>query len=282
MLVRHLGTNTKQGGSPKLYISDDARLYIVQGWRTDEPGRIEIPHALLGFLEPDTCLGAQLHDTGHGTFLLSGEPLTDREALEQMQIPDHETAIVVAIFEEGGPMLYLHDDEFNQLFRDVRERAFHLETQDAYNTPEEAEPLRRWLAGEPDGGAEWYSEWDDLMTQTTQRGVAVQRVRIVTVPNSDYTRWLCATSDSNIAAGEDIRWLPRHLVSTDEYTVDDWWLWDDDILGFTVFEPSGRFAGAAVTTDTVLVERCRTVRDRLWPKAIPHAEYIRSGYVAQR
>src|SRR6266568_2221300 len=156
---------------------------------------------------------------------------------------------------------HLHDDDFNQLFRNARTRAFHLETQDTYNTPEEAEPLRLWLAGEPDPDAEWYSEWDDLIAESTQRGVAIRRIRIVTVPNSDYTRWLCAVSDSNIAAGEDIRWLPRHLVSKDEYTVDDWWLWDDDLLGFTIFEPSGRFAGAAVTDDPVLLERCLIVRD---------------------
>ncbi|WP_433632172.1 hypothetical protein [Nocardia sp. CA-120079] len=103
MQLRHLGTNTKQDGSPKLYSSDEERRYVVQGWRTDEPRQIEIPHPLLGFLEPDTCLGARLHDTGHGTFLLTGEPLTDSEALEQLRIPAHETAVIVDIGEEQRP-----------------------------------------------------------------------------------------------------------------------------------------------------------------------------------
>ncbi|MCU1641604.1 MAG: hypothetical protein JWN03_1879 [Nocardia sp.] len=179
-------------------------------------------------------------------------------------------------------MLYLHGDSFNQMFRDARTRAFHLETQDAYTTPEEAEPLRRWLAAEPDPDPEWYSEWDELMRATTDRGVAIQRMRIVTIPNSAYTRWLCAVSDSNIDSGEDVRWLPRHLVAAYEYTVDDWWLWDDNLLGFTIFEPGGKFAGTAVTEDPYLVDRCRTVRDRLWPKAIPHAEYIQSEYASRR
>lgn len=178
-------------------------------------------------------------------------------------------------------MLYLHDSDLNQLFRDTRNRAFHLETQDSYSTPEEAEPLRRFLAGEPEDDHEWFSDWDSLMTETTGRGVAVQRVRIVTVPHSDYTRWLHSLTHTSIAMGEDVRWLPRHLVSPDSYTVDDWWLFDEDLLGFTVFEPNGRFAGVATTQDPVLIERCRTVRDHVWPLGIPHADYVASEHTAR-
>ncbi|MFJ1459265.1 hypothetical protein [Nocardia sp. N2S4-5] len=98
-----VGTDTKQGGSPKLFIADDERRYVVQGWLTDRPQTIEVPHGLLGYLEPDTCLGSLLHDTGHGTFLVSGEILSDREALEQLQIPAHEIAIVVAIGDQRRP-----------------------------------------------------------------------------------------------------------------------------------------------------------------------------------
>ncbi|WP_433724598.1 hypothetical protein ACQP0C_27770 [Nocardia sp. CA-129566] len=65
---------------------------------------IEIPHMLMGFLEPGTCLGASLTDTGRGTFTLSGTPVTDLEALQQMQLPGHETAIEVPIGKEIRPV----------------------------------------------------------------------------------------------------------------------------------------------------------------------------------
>ncbi|MCU1641605.1 MAG: uncharacterized protein JWN03_1880 [Nocardia sp.] len=102
MRLQHLGTDTKQGGSPALYLSDRG-TYVIQGWRTDQSERIEIPHALLGYLREDTCLGALLHDTGHGTFLLMGAPLTDQEALNQLEIPGHETAVEVPVGEEQRP-----------------------------------------------------------------------------------------------------------------------------------------------------------------------------------
>jgi hypothetical protein len=64
---------------------------------------VEIPHPLLAFLETGTCLGVLLHDTGHGTFILGGKPVTDLGALAQMKTPDHETSVEVPIAQEIRP-----------------------------------------------------------------------------------------------------------------------------------------------------------------------------------
>ncbi|MBL1079140.1 hypothetical protein JK358_32525 [Nocardia sp. 2] len=94
--MRFLGKNTQGAHSPTLYATD-RNTYVVQGWRIPEhPELIEIPHPLLGYLEPGSCLGALLHDTGVGTFTLAGSPVTDPEALRQMDLPDHETCVEVA------------------------------------------------------------------------------------------------------------------------------------------------------------------------------------------
>lgn len=99
MLLRFLGINSTSGQSPTLYASD-RESYVIQGWRTDEIDTIEIPHPLLAYLEPGTCLGALLRDTGHGTFMLSGKPVTDLEALALMDTPDHEASVEVPIAKE--------------------------------------------------------------------------------------------------------------------------------------------------------------------------------------
>jgi hypothetical protein len=44
---------------------------------------------------PDTFIGATLTDTGRGTFLVTGRPITDRETLGQMTMETYETAIEV-------------------------------------------------------------------------------------------------------------------------------------------------------------------------------------------
>jgi len=98
MKLERLGGDSTDGQSPTLFLSDmKPPSYVVQGWGTDSPDTIEIPHRLIRYLQPGTCLGAILHDTGHGTFMLSGQTVTDPEALEQIRLPGHESAIEVAI-----------------------------------------------------------------------------------------------------------------------------------------------------------------------------------------
>ena len=169
-------------------------------------------------------------------------------------------------------MRLLQGPAFEDLFRTFAQTAFHLEVDDAYDTPEESEPFRRFLAGEPDDLA-WHRPWLDLVRATTQTGRRVERVRIVTVPHGDYTRWGLTVAPHNIAAGEDIRWLPRQLLDGLDVTADDFWLFDRHQVVFTLFTPEGAFSGGAETRDPVIVDRCVRVRDALWPMGIPHADY---------
>ncbi|MFL6141749.1 MAG: DUF6879 family protein [Labedaea sp.] len=174
-------------------------------------------------------------------------------------------------------MELLAGDAFDNLFRTFQHDAFHLEVQDSYHTPDEAGPFQLFLTGQHDDFA-WHQPWLDLVRDTTRTGRSIRRARVVTVPHGDYTRWGLVVAPHNIAAGEDIRYLPRHLNSAD-LTADDYWLFDDDRVVFTVFEPDGRFVGGAATTDPTIVERCRAVRDHVWRTAIPHEQYLVSEHI---
>ncbi|MFD4353122.1 hypothetical protein ACFWPX_11225 [Nocardia sp. NPDC058518] len=77
----------------------DTDTYAVQGWQTDSPETVEIPHLLLGFAQPDTYVGAPMTDTGRGTFVLTGRPITDPDTLAQMTLAADESAIEVAKLE---------------------------------------------------------------------------------------------------------------------------------------------------------------------------------------
>lgn len=172
-------------------------------------------------------------------------------------------------------MELLPGEAFEEMFRSFERTAFHLEVQDSYHTPEEAGPFELFLRDEADDFA-WHESWLALVREVSRDGRHINRVRVVDVPHSDYTRWGLTVATHNIEAGEDIRWLPRQLTQGIELTTDDYWLFDDDRVVFTVFEPSGRFAGGAETLDPVIVEHCRQARDQTWARGISHHTYVQS------
>lgn len=169
-------------------------------------------------------------------------------------------------------------DDWDDLFHGCRESAYHMEIRDAYAVASESEPLRRFLEGEPPPAYD-KSDWTDLIREMTGHGVTVSRIRVVTVPHSDYQRWLLSVTGENVDAGEDIRYLPRHLAEPSDLPTDDWWLFDGQQVAFNLIDQVGRPAGVAVTTDPKIAAYCRDVRERLWPSAMPYREYISGSAV---
>ena len=151
-------------------------------------------------------------------------------------------------------------------------RAFHLEQRDTYNVAAEDEPFGRWLRGELDDYT-WHADWLNFLRQAMATGVQIQRVRLASIPHTDYIRWGLAVSPLNIEAGEDIRYLPRHLTTDIELPDEDYWLLDDDTLILSVFSDDGRTGGFACESSPELLSQCLVVRDQVWDRAIPYAQY---------
>ena len=162
-------------------------------------------------------------------------------------------------------------DEFRRLFPQHR-RAFHLEMKEEYHVEDEDEPFRQFLAGET-VDPEWLTDWLDHIRDAITAGVAVQRVRIVSEPLNDYGRFLLDLAAQNVAAGEDIRYLPRAKVAEIDLPVEDCWLFDDSKLVFVLFPDGGRRVGLYPADNPELTARYVTVRDQVWERAIPYAEY---------
>lgn len=211
----------------------------------------------LRFLGKDTQGGGSptLFDTdqtmhGKEVYVLQGWKITDPDTLAKLDIPDHETV------------------------------AFHLELNDSYHVPEESGPFSLFLDGKPDDFA-WHEPWLNIVREATRAGKRMTRVRVVTVPHSDYTRWGLTVAPLNIAAGEDIRWLPRRLAKGIEFPPQDYWLFDDRRVVFTEFHEDGRFLGGTEATGPQVVAQCRQAHEQVWSRAISHAQYMASENVSQ-
>ncbi len=168
-------------------------------------------------------------------------------------------------------MQLLHGDKWTDLFQQCTREAFHLEVRDAYAVPAESEHFQRFLDGEPDDYVSFQQPWLSLIRDIVASGATVRRVRVVTVPHSDYQRWGLVATAPCIDAGEDIRYVPRHLAG--DVPPDDWWLFDDELLAFNLVDQNGKPAGLASTTDPQIVGYCHSVKQRLWELATPYTEY---------
>ncbi|MGY0233258.1 DUF6879 family protein [Longispora urticae] len=177
-------------------------------------------------------------------------------------------------------MELLQGERFENLFRTFARTAFHLELRDTYHDPTEAGPFELFLTGRPDDFA-WHEPWLRLVREFTAAGKRMTRVRVVTVPHGDYTRWGLAVAPLNIDAGEDIRWLPRHLTTGIDLPEDDYWLFDDSRVFSTVFEDGGKFLGGTEVTDPAVVRQCQQAQDAVWKRAIPHRDYVTSEFAAR-
>jgi hypothetical protein len=160
---------------------------------------------------------------------------------------------------------------FSELIAATMRSAVHLESRDVYSP---SDPLyQEWLAGKPIPNPA-LPEWRDLVRQHTARGVAFRRARIVSEPLSDYIRYEHHITDaSNIAAGEEIRWLPRQRAGGLMVPVNDFWVLDNRLVRFGYFAGDGEFLEHELTDDPQTVETCAEAFERVWGLAIPHDRY---------
>jgi hypothetical protein len=158
------------------------------------------------------------------------------------------------------------------LLRTVARSAIHLEMRDSY-TPDDPD-WRDWREGRRFDFAERYRDWFDLIAETTAREVVVRRARIVAEPVTDYIRFeYDATAGLNIAAGEQVRWLPRRRAADLLVPGNDFWIFDESVIVFNHFDGPGNWVDEERRDDEELAKRLAGAFETIWERAIPHEEY---------
>lgn len=160
---------------------------------------------------------------------------------------------------------------FSELVAATTRSAVHLETRDAY-TPDDRRFVN-WLAGEPPP-VPANPEWSALVRACTARGVRFRRARVVSEPLSDYIRFEHAiTSEVNVTAGEEVRWLPRRRGASLVIPLNDYWVFDDRLVRFGYFAGNGEFLDHELSEDPAIVTMCADSFESVWELAIPHDDY---------
>jgi hypothetical protein len=160
---------------------------------------------------------------------------------------------------------------FSELIAETTVSAVHLEMRDAY-TPRD-EGFLDWQAGNP-VPAPALPEWHDLVRAHVARGIRFRRARIVSEPVAPFIRYEYDITDgTNIAAGEDVRWLPRRHASDLALPGNDFWVLDGRVVRFGYFAGDGEFLEHELVNDPAVVKLCVSAFEAVWERAAPHAEY---------
>lgn len=158
------------------------------------------------------------------------------------------------------------------LFREAKSTAWHMELRDSY-TPYDPDWLD-WQAGQRFDPAERWANWSDLVRATVNRKVSVRRIRIVSEPVTDYIRFeYDVTAAHNVAAGEEVRWLPRAKAPGLLVPVSDFWVFDGQVVLWNHFAGDGSWVGEEQADDPALAKSCAASFAAAWKRAVPHADY---------
>ncbi|WP_413799739.1 DUF6879 family protein [Streptomyces iranensis] len=165
---------------------------------------------------------------------------------------------------------------FAELMAGCTRSAVHLEMRDVYSVDSERQQFEAWRQGfrhDPEDRESWWRPWLDLIQDTVARGVVVRRARIVSEPVSEYIRFEHSGTFTNIAAGEQVRWLPRRRASDIALPGNDFWLFDSCIIRWNHFTGDGGSAGQDPSDDPAAAKLCATAFDEVWARAVPHEQY---------
>jgi plastocyanin len=130
-----------------------------------------------------------------------------------------------------------------------------------------------WQAGDSDTVARAANASRDTVAARVAAGTSLRRVKVVSEPLSEYQRFAYDYSAVAVDAGEDIRWVPRRLVSTVLLPGNDCFVLDDTCVIFNVLDGTNGRAEQQLYRDPDVTKLCRGSFDAVWAVSIPHREY---------
>jgi hypothetical protein len=140
-----------------------------------------------------------------------------------------------------------------------------LETRDQYKSANEMRALSQFIAGKP-VDMEWFQNWLTMISEATADGRCFSRVRVVSVPLTDYSRFGVFCSEYATAAGEDVRYVRRQdAADLPDY---DYWLFDSRKLVRMHFDDAENFLGGEIIEDATEIVKHNYWRDAAWHRAV--------------
>ncbi|MBP0455435.1 hypothetical protein J5Y04_38835 [Kitasatospora sp. RG8] len=221
-------------------------------------------------------------DVDTGEVVVQGYAVTDPEDVAQLKYVKDDEGFVVVPREllvrfapkESTPVPeFVPQQKITEFINDGFEHtAWRLETRTGYLSDKQMPSYSEFLRT-GDTAGEVGHPWFENVRRMVDKGKRFERVRLVDDPPTEGQRYLLACARTNVAAGEDIRYMWRSDAEVAGLAgLSDFWLFDSRTVARFHFEGE-RTIGMELVTDPLEVLRACQARDAAWHHAMPYAEF---------
>lgn len=172
-------------------------------------------------------------------------------------------------------MTYMTEEQFFELFHVFEHTAYRLEVRESYAGVDDM-AFREFQSGALPSLSS-YEPWMRDIREQTASGKRVERVRVVSEPWSDYTRFGLWAARFTVDAGEDIRYLNRELANPLRLPDYDYWLFDSRLPVVIRFDDE---TNDMISWETIS-DPAAVVQHNYWRDAARHYAAPRAEYIAQ-
>jgi hypothetical protein len=171
--------------------------------------------------------------------------------------------------EEGRQGPGQHD--FKTLLAHTESSLIRFEMRDSYDETEQG--FTEWCESGDLSAYDWEDHLD-MVRESTARGVQWRRVRVVNEPLSEYMKWELALTDTNVEAGENIRWLPRTQAADLMLPGADCWVFDHRVIRWNFQRGDGTNPRHyTFSSDPRIIRDIAGAFEIAWERAVPHEVY---------
>jgi hypothetical protein len=115
--------------------------------------------------------------------------------------------------------------------------------------------------------------WLDMLREATTEGRRFARVRVVSLPLTDYSRFGIWCAQLTNGAGEDIRYVTRDVADAAGLPRHDYWLFDSRLLVRMHFDDNDAFLGGEIIEDAEEIVQHNYWRDAAWHHAVRRDDF---------
>jgi len=159
------------------------------------------------------------------------------------------------------------------LFGKADRSVTHLECRDTYGLSAGFRAWREGVSADEITRFEDFRSWAELVRQHVARGISFRRARLISEPVSEFIRYEHAVTANNVAAGEQVRWLPRPQAAELALPGADFWQIDDGLVWFLFQTGGGDPAGHRLSEDPGVAKLCSSAFEAVWERATDHTKY---------